>query len=688
MIYDDFLKTQKFKWCAGDTETHTMIDGVIVSTNELNALALDDAHNTAWFREHTTIDTYAWQISCGEANAICDNFIEWLDAIALHGISYVWFYNAKFDFSQIDYQVLTNDNFKPYEKSLKGKGIDLYESLHNPFGARYMYTIWHYYENKEHKKVCHKIKIYDLCNIFVGGLAKLLENFDIKDANGNPLRKLEMDYQDNRDANGNYTKEAIDYMIMDVKGLYYLIKKCDEYIKERYKMQLTPKPDFMTAGGFAKKLLLETLYNTHDYKENLEAFKKDYKMWLELDLFFREGGLYQGGKCIVNYKYQNQLVHKPFVRLDYNSHYPARMREGVALKGKLFKMSYEEYKKTCDDNAFVYILHLKDYDGVLKPNMVPVWYDFVLKEYTATPQCNSDKGLLIFKFEFEEMLQWYDMDYAIDYVLAYRRQIDENYIKFVDMVYKDKTEGKKTKNKCQEMFSKLGLNSAYGKFAQNPYQAETHREINEETGAVHLVIDEIVADETSLMSVAQGAYITARGRTTICRDIRTKCKHSVLDDFYYCDTDSVHGDYVAETDAFEIGALKLEATCTYGLFLAPKTYFEIDDNNIIELHTKGVPTKVIYNVMMQAGAIDENKKVLNIERVCDIFKAGNKFQCLSAMNLKGGKGLIPLFKELCRTDNTRNDIASNLAGETMLFDLEFKKEDFEKLKKAGINENE
>lgn len=672
MIYNNFKKTQTFGWCSADTETYTLIDGVKVSTQELNNLALDNVHNTAWFRSHTTIDTYAWQISCGEYNAICNTFIEWLDTIARHHIKAVWFYNAKFDFSQIDYQVLTNDTFKLYSKEAKQEGkYNLYESLHNPFGARYMYTIWYYYENKEHKRVCHKIKIYDLMNIFTGGLAHLLEEFKITDINGNDLRKLEMDYQTNTDINGNYTSEAINYMIMDVKGLYYLILKCNEYLVTRYKLQIVPKADFMTAGGFAKKLLLETLYKNGDYKKNLEAFHKQYRMWIELDMFYRKGGLYQGGKCIVNYKYQNQLVNNDFVRLDYNSHYPARMREGVAFKGKLYRMSYDEYKEIKQNDEYIFILHLIDYRGYLKPKMVAVWYDFFTKSYTDTPTCNDENGLLIFDFEFYEYLNYYEMDFTIDYVLVYKKQIDNGYIEFVDMVYKEKNEGKRTHNKCQEKFSKLGLNSAYGKFAQNPYQAETHREINEETGAVHLVIDEIKEDTNSLMSVVQGAYITARGRTVICQDIRTKCKNSPEEDFYYCDTDSVHGRYLANTDAFAIGELKEEAKCKYGLFLAPKTYFEVDNNNIIEIHSKGVPTKVIYDTMIKKGAIDSDYKVLDIQKVCNIFKAGNKFQCLSAMNLKGGKGLIPLFKELCKEENTRNDIISNLNGENELFALEY-----------------
>jgi len=91
--------------------------------------------------------------------------------------------------------------------------------------------------------------------------------------------------------------------------------------------------------------------------------------------------------------------------------------------------------------------------------------------------------------------------------------------------------------------------------------------------------------------------------------------------------------------------------------------------------------------MIKAGAIDEKHFVLDIEKVCQIFKAGNKFQCLSAMNLKGGKGLIPMFKELCKTTNTRNDFITTLTGEQLMFELEFNTEDFNKLKKAGIENN-
>lgn len=654
MIYNKIPKTKRFKWCTADTETYTLIDGQNVSTDELNALALNDEHNVAWFRTHASIITYAWQISVGEYEAICDTFDEWLTQLSIHNISVVWFYNAKFDFSQIDYQILSCGKWQYYDSgNEKIDGVNYYNSLHSAYGQRYQYTLYYQYVNSHNKLCRHKIMIYDLMNIFTGGLKNLLINFDVRDKNDNELRKLEMDYQNNKDVNGNFTDDAIKYMLIDVKGLYYLIEKCDAYISNRYQMHLLPKPEFMTAGGFAKRLLLETLYEKGDYKDNINEFHKHYVMYLEYDKMIREGGLYQGGKCFVNYEFQNKLIDKKFGRYDYNSHYPARMRESIAFEGIPYKLTYDEYVKTYDNEKYIYILHLETWNGTLKPKMLPVWYDYQTKKYTSSPYCIDDKGLLIFEFELKEYEQWYDLDYNIDYVIRYKKVYNYKYRDFVDNLYKDKTEGKKTKNKCQEMFAKLGLNSSYGKFAQNPYQPITHREISEETGAVHLLIDGVETDEKSLMSVIQGAYITARGRVELCKSIRTLCINSPIEDFYYCDTDSIHGNFKVSADAYKIGELKEEGICKYGLFLAPKTYFEVMDDDTIEIHSKGIPITIIYNALLKNDAIDKDKKVIDINKCCNVFKAGNKFQCLCAMNLRGGKGLIPLFKELCKTDNTR-----------------------------------
>ena len=152
MIFNDIPKTKKFKWCACDTETHTLIDNVIVSTSELNALALNDECGASYFREHATIDTYAWQISIGKYSAICSNMDEFFELFGRHNIGVGWFYNAKFDFSQIDYQILSNDKWKPYSKENIKAGYNCYECLryrpkarpYNCFSKRIFQTNYKY----------------------------------------------------------------------------------------------------------------------------------------------------------------------------------------------------------------------------------------------------------------------------------------------------------------------------------------------------------------------------------------------------------------------------------------------------------------------------------------------------------------------------------------------------------------
>ena len=79
------------------------------------------------------------------------------------------------------------------------------------------------------------------------------------------------------------------------------------------------------------------------------------------------------------------------------------------------------------------------------------------------------------------------------------------------------------------------------------------------------------------------------------------------------------------------------------------------------------------NVLKRYNYIDNDNKVLDLKGVCNVFKAGNKFQVLCAMNLKGGKGLIPLFKELCCIDNTRIDDLEtsydNMNGDIELYEI-------------------
>ena len=367
--------------------------------------------------------------------------------------------------------------------------------------------------------------------------------------------------------------------------------------------------------------------------------------------------MYRGGICIVNDKYKDNLQEFAFNRYDVNSHYPARMAESVALKRPLYKFTPEEYEKLYySDEAknYVFIFKIKSMRGELHDDKIPIFYDINTKVYTADIIVEN-MDYFIFKEEFEELFEWYDIIYELDCVYAFKLQFDFGYKKFVDDMIELKNNGKRNHNNTMRYFGKIGANNGYGKIAERPDKVVSHREISEETGAVVLKLDSVDIDEDCLLAVWQAAYITMRGRVVLMQNIRKACNEDVVNKFLYCDTDSIHIiGTLDDADDYELGKFKLEAACKCGKWLAPKTYFEIDNDDIIEVHCKGIPTKVVYQAMLDCKAIekidDKTYKALNYTHIDCIFARGVKFQCLSSMNIKGGKALIPLMKELCKFD--------------------------------------
>ena len=676
MIFNNLTKRGKNKICALDTETYTLIDGVIVSEEKL--LEIGREQEISYFRQHATAKVYAWIIAVDERFAIAETFDEFIQTLIDYNITCGWWYNAKYDFANIDYAILSNSKWKPLTKENKDEIGYFYQSLSNDMGARYSYELHVPCVNTHKKQVCREIKMFDFCNIFGGGLANILIDFNIQDSKGNPVRKLEMDYQQNKDENGKFLQSAINYMGVDGVGLYKALMKANEFLKQHFNYQIADKskPDFMTAGGFAKKLLLRYLYNKENNNENLKAFKKEYWNCLALDKQYRFGGLYRGGICIVNERFQNIMINKPFKRYDINSMYPAQMDKMKVLKGKPHYISYDYYKKTRDDEKNTYIIEIEEMEANLKQGFLPVWYDINLKSYVKHISFNSlDRTYMIYANEFDELSQWYDIDYIkIKSVYYYVNSIDSGYNKFIADLYSLKNQGKKENNKVMTAFAKLGLNSSYGKLSERPDKVLVKREISEDTGAVHLVRDGVEMDEKTMLAVWQGALITSMAHTFLLKSIRENCPIPERD-FIYCDTDSIHifTEY-KNADDYKLGEFKLEASCVCGKWLAPKTYYEIEEDGTIEIHSKGISTKYVANVMAQEGAIqiiynkEKNKttyKALDINKIDSIFAVGREFQCLCALNVKGGKILAPIMKVLCKPENTT--IRSNLGNDEMFY---------------------
>lgn len=671
-LYNDFDPFEKIIWGASDTETFTYIDGEKVSEERLKALGRE--HPQSFFREHASVRVWAWQFSDGAHFFVTNEFDEYINFLCEHKVKSVWFYNAKFDFAQIDYQLLThNPAYRPLLNDDKKSTPFTFSSLHSDKGGRYSLKVWTPY--KAHGKGSRKSNrsvhtcsttFYDFCNIFGGGLKRLLEEFNVVDFNGQKIRKTSMNYQ-NVDEFA-LTEKDFEYLKNDTCGLYHLIRIASETLEHLTGYTLTKaKPDVMTAGGLAKKVLLRYLYPDIPEFKRKKAFQREHPITIEQDKFFREKRLYNGGVCMLNPAFQNRLITENEMkarfgqnmrRYDVNSEYPFIMSTMPDIYGKASVMTFSQWQKATKvfKETRVAIYMFNTLNMRIKAGYVASFRNGYNGEFEKN--VNIDNRYLIFENEVNELEHWYDIDNTVEKVIVYPTRKNEGYSRFVNDFYTLKKESKKAGEKAKTAFAKLLLNSSYGKLAERVVRAITYRDISPETGAVRLVNNgDIEVDETSMLSIVQGAYITATARVWVLSHIREICNEHVTERFVYCDTDSIHAFVTYDkADAYNLGGFKDESP-EQGFnaikYIAPKCYFDakIDpatgSTEDIEIHSKGLNVKLIADEFTD-GVINGAPLWKNINDIDKRFATGQKFQPLSGMNIRGGKALIPIEKYLAK----------------------------------------
>ena len=475
----------------------------------------------------------------------------------------------------------------------------------------------------------------DICNIFPGGLKKNLIDWEIVDKEGKDVRKLSMDY-----VNANIEND-IEYLIADTKGLHLLAEKINDKIFEISGYSLFDG-DYITAGGLAKRSLLNFMFGYKDIKSNMKKFKEFFPMTVEEDKNFRKYDLYQGGKCFVSPYYVGKIV-KNIRKYDINSMYPHKMRDMLYPVGHGIKV-----KEISNNKNKIYVLKIKNIFGKLKENMVPVWYDVITKEYVF--EINEKESQYFWLEEINELKEYYELSYEIEEILEYDGKKCKGAINYVDNYYKIKSNSKGSVKSGAKLF----LNSAYGKLAERIEKVECNYEISD-GGYMHLVKGKETIDEKSLMSVVVGSRITALSRVQLMSLIRIICKGNPKKYFLYCDTDSVHSlcDYY-DTDEKELGKMKNEGTYEYGKYLAPKSYLLY--NNLeknykkYEVHTKGVNVNVVK---------EELEKCKDFYEASEKFKAGVQYKCLTSLNCIGGKALIYIDKMILNPKLAENALESD-----------------------------
>lgn len=672
MIINTFQGAVTSKYVALDTETHTYIDGSIEPDDRIREMMQETTTENSktvakyplkWWREHARVEAWAYIIYAPEGFAILETYDEFCKFCAQYRVKFGWWYYAPFDYAVQDWQALTHG--WTYEQ--KPTNPNEFGDLCNDFGARYTMTQVFPYNpayswGVRAKRQKSKLVTYDFRNLLRGGLDYLLKKFDVRDADGTPIRKLEMDYQ----AAGQDGTNAhdLEYMLNDARGLWWLVDKFGKRLQEKYNVDiLSGRPEVMTASGLAKLLMLRKLYpNCKTDKGRRQLFHRYHPMTLELDAHFRRTHLLQGGLVIVNahirgkYLHGNCLQGKPFRmwRYDYNSHYPARMREMPDIRGYPLVLDGRQEKRKPEQ---VRIFEIDELSAVLRPGFLASWLNPISGKVDdeVTVYHWRDGAICVFDFELEELAKWYNISTChVARTWLYDTAEVSGYREFVDEHYKDKQAASAAHDEVGKAIPKLTLNGASGKFSQNPNHTQTSRVLTEEN-TVTLARGKEDPDEDSLMNVVQGAYITARGRTTLrqsCRDIAERAGKPVAACILYTDTDSIHStEQYDGCDPLQIGKLKCEndEPITQAIFLAPKTYAELCGDILPQeidravkderasFHCKGVHVETLIDAFRNGDSLP------------DVYKVGRKYLSLSAINVQGGKALLPLPKCVCKS---------------------------------------
>lgn len=659
---------------AFDTETLTYLDGKVVPEQDLRA-ALGEAGLNE-IKERVQVEVWAWQ-SYDEVNGfyMTNDFYLFLEHLCHCGYKFGWCYNSTFDFSNIDYQILADgrQEWKPVEKGTGKTYMKnqpwTFESIHSDMGARYAYKLWIPYRNvKTRHKMVHAVEFRDFMKFLAGGLASVLDDLDVRDNDNKPIRKLKMDYQNVKPLINQLTDDEIAYCRNDVAGLYFAVKQFNETIERRSEGEshiFGKQTNLMTAGGFAKRQLLRTMYpEKKDYRKRLKKFQYIHPMSEKQDKYLRSHGLYRGGITFVNPLYKGVMNKKPLYRYDVNSEYPYAMSEIRDLIGEGKRITMDEWDAMPNKDDYECAYMLKSVQGTIKPNMLGVWYDFKQKDFVQ--YVNEDFLHIIWEREFMEMNEWYDLEFECDSVLIWKRG-GKAYAPFVLQNYKNKSEAT---NDSEKKEAKLELNSSYGKLSERCERERGHYEKDGTNGCIHFVRDGVDVDTSSMMSIAVGSLITSFARCYILGKIREICPNPSRD-FVYIDTDSIHCfNKYDGCDPKRLGALKLEAVCPYSKYIAPKTYIDIEElikmdlpkEQIgFEVHSKGINTRrIVLDIYQEAQLTDGIPTLDNLERHMNY---GEKYPVLQAVNVKGGKALIPSFKYIAKPLKASEQMyISNLAG--------------------------
>ena len=451
---------------------------------------------------------------------------------------------------------------------------------------------------------CKHYTCHDSFKLLPMSLSKLSKGFDVEHGKLDLWKAVQerypgqyenlVDFLDRCDKDDPLYLEYLGY---DVMSLYEVLEVLREiagiseydFVKRISTASLSR---FMFKEGYKGQEFRGPFSNKTDY-EMLCNYKWFYD--LETEDFIREA--YCGGRTEVF----TPRLEKPGFHYDVNSLYPyvmSRDEQGNAAQYPVGKPQFTDksgvaehyYKDWQQYKSGLGFVNCRVYIPLQPIPPLPV------KMGKLTFPCGEVYGTWTYE-ELDHAEKFCGVKILEYYGAVHFTQTFPVFERFVNTFYQLKEEGSRTKNEPLRTLAKLILNVGYGYTGMRRddktsldliSNAHKHKEIvfaNEELGFIEIPT-EIKAE---YIQVQVAAYVTSRARLVLLKALK-----DIIDrggNVYYCDTDSIVCDIPMNdnmVDENTIGMWALEGKPVQGLFLRPKVYTELYEDENPTIKFKGV----------------------------------------------------------------------------------------------------
>ena len=465
-------------------------------------------------------------------------FMSRINELAKGGRVDIYFHNLKFDGQFIIYWLFSNGFYHVTKK--EDRGDCCFMTLISNMGEFYAIDV---YFKKQGKRWIY-CRFLDSMKILPLPVRDLPEAFNIT------LKKLNLDYDGERDIGHELTSSELNYLRNDC-----------EIVARALEHMFTEGLTKMTLAGCALA----------DYT-NIVG-QRAMERWFpspDYDADVRQA--YKGGFVYADPRFAGKEIGAGIV-LDVNSLFPWAYSTQPLPYGEP-KYFEGEYKKDNLYNVYVQMLRCS---FRLKPDHIPTIQlkgslGFMPTEYVRDSG-DLEVCLCLTSVDLKLFFDHYDV-FNVEYLSGWKFKSSTNlFTAYSEKWFGVKAQATRDKNKPLRFIAKRMLNSIYGRFAINPNTYSKIPYYKAETDTVEYANGE--DEQRKPLYIPVGAFITA-----YARDKTIRAAQMLYDRFLYADTDSLHligkeiPDDILEIDDVELGAWAHESSFDRAKYLRAKTYIE------------------------------------------------------------------------------------------------------------------